>query len=109
MPETVTVAAADLQALTGVFSLSVKAFGSTLGHVPGFGAAIEACARLEAAAASASLPEDPVGAGQGEAIAYNVLLNGFMEAGFDRSEAFRLVEIRAAAASQLALARALHG
>ena len=109
MAETVTVSAADVQVVSEVLNLATRAFGSALVRVPGFGEALEACGRMTAAASIAGLPEDPMTGGAAMAITYHEMLTGLCEAGFERSEAFRLVEIQAATIAQLSLARSLHG
>ncbi|MGC1584081.1 MAG: hypothetical protein WA766_21545 [Candidatus Acidiferrales bacterium] len=108
MPDTVTVSAADVQVVSEVLNLATRAFGSALVRVPGFGEALEACGRMTSAASLAQLPEDPLSGNKPMAIVYSELLRSYLEADFQRPEAFRLVEIQAAVAAQMALAR-LHG
>lgn len=105
----VTVSADDVRVVSDVLVVAARAFGSYLGNVPGFGAALEASARMAVAAERSAMPEDPVSSTKSMAIAYNEMLRAFMDSGFDESQAFRLLEIQASAAAQLGLAKALHG
>lgn len=109
MPDTVAVGADDVRLVTRALSVATSAFGSRLVAVPGFGDALEAAGRLEAAADQSAFPQDPVGASKMLAIGLHETFRNFMDAGFDQSEAFRLVEIQASASAQLGLARAIHG
>lgn len=109
MADTINVSTEDLRLVTGALRVATDAFGSRLVSVPGFGAALEAAGRLSSAADQAALPEDPVGGTKSLAIVYSEMLREFIDADFERSEAFRLVEIQAGMMAQLALARALHG
>jgi hypothetical protein len=109
MSDTVTVSTADVQVVSAALMGAAQAFGCALGTMPGFSAAMEACCRLSEAVASADMPEDPVSGTRQMAIAYHEMMLGLCDAGFDRTEAFRLVEIQASATAQLGLARALHG
>jgi len=85
--------------------MAARAFGSAMGQIPGFGAAIEACGRLETAAAQSELPDDPVSGPQEAAIRAGALLEAFLDQGFDRSEAFCMVHLWV----QSALMHAVHG
>lgn len=109
MSDTVEVLASDVAVVNEVLMIAAKAFGSTLGVVPGFGAALEACGRMSVAAAQAQMPEDPVTDSKAMAIAYSELLRTYLEADFERHEAFRLVEIQAQTGAQLSLMRLMHG
>jgi hypothetical protein len=107
--DTVTVSAADVQVVTGVFILAAHAFGSTLGAVPGFGAAIEACGRLANAAPGDGMPEDPVTGVRQMAITHHELMLAYEDAGFDHSEAFVFTVNYAQATAQAAALRMFSG
>ena len=109
MSDTVQVSATDVQIVSDVLTLAARAFGSALGTVPHFGDALEACGRMAIAAERAQLPEDPVGADKALAIVYSEMVATFCDAGLERHEAFRLVEIQAQAAAQLGLMKSIHG
>jgi hypothetical protein len=109
MPDTVTVAAADLQRLTNVFGIATRAFGGNLGQIPGFGDALEACARLEIALSQAQMPEDPVPGGKVLAIALHEQLLEYESADFERHEAFELVKMHAAIVLNVGALRSMHG
>ena len=109
MPDTVEVAASDVQVVNEVLLTAFRAFGGSLVHVPHFGDAIEACTRMTAAAQQAQMPEDPVSGDKALAIALHETLREYADAGFDEHQAFRLVEIRAQAVAQLGLMRTMHG
>ena len=109
MSDTVQVSASDVQIVSDVLSLAARAFGSTFQHVPHFGDALEACNRMAMAAQQAQMPEDPVTDSKALAIAYSELLRTYLEADFERHEAFRLVEIQAQTGAQLSLMRLMHG
>lgn len=108
MPD-VAVSADDVRVVSDVLTLASRAFGSHLGAIPGFGAALEACGRMSVAAERSELPEDPISNSKSLAIAFNEMMRDYMEADFDRTEAFRLTEIQASAIAQIGLARTLHG
>jgi hypothetical protein len=109
LTDTVAVSAADIKAVSAVFTLAMAACGPNLDDVPGFSAAMQACIRMACAAEAAGLPADPVSGNKALAIAYHEMLSDFTDAGFERHEAFRMVEIQAQATAQLGLMRAVHG
>ena len=91
MPETVQVAADDVRVVTDVLTLAAKAFGSALQYVPHFGDALEACGRMSAGAEQSQMPEDPVAPPAQIAIAHHEVMNAYLNAGFERGEAFAIV------------------
>jgi len=91
MPDTSTVLTDDIRAVTSVLTIAAAAFGSSLGHIPGFGAAIEACARLATAAQQQAMPDDPVGGLVQAAIGHHEAMLAYERAGFGRPEAFMIV------------------
>ena len=91
MPDTVQVAADDVRVVTDVLTLAAKAFGSALQYVPHFGDALEACGRMGRAADTGGMPEDPVAPPAQIAIAHHEVLNAYLNAGFERDEAFTIV------------------
>lgn len=109
MAETVSVAADDVRCVSAVLGMAARAFGSALCGIPGFGGALEACGRLDAAAAQAEMPEDPVTTPQQMAIYHHQMLIDYMNAGFERSEAFVIVHAWAAAGANASALRGIHG
>lgn len=105
----VTVAADDVRLVTDALNVAVTAYGAQLVRVPGFGDALEAAGRLNMATQQAAMPQDPVSSGKVMAIAFHRALEDLCEEGFERSEAFALVQIQAQAVAQLGIAKALHG
>ena len=92
----VTVCADDVSTVCVVYDVISKAFGSVLGQVPGFGAALEACGRMMAATAAAEggMPPDPVAGPAEGAILHFDLVRHYQEAGFSREEAFAIVMVQ---------------
>ena len=109
MSETISVSATDVRLVTRALGVATSAFGARLVAVPGFGDALEAAGRLAEAAEQSVFPPDPVTGCKTLAIMYHEMLRDFIDAGFDQSEAFRLLEIQASASAQMGIARALHG
>ena len=109
MPDTVTVAAEDVQVVTDVLTLAAKAFGSALQYIPHFGDALEACGRMGNATEQAQLPEDPVPGPAQIAIAHHEMLRTYMTAGFEREEAFGIVLTYISANAAASAMRIQHG
>ena len=109
MTDTVTVAADDVATVTAVFDVAARAFGSTLGHIPGFGAALEACSRMQAASAQASLPQDPVSGPDEVAIRHHELMSSYERAGFSEDQAFVIALAYIQASAQGHALRSLGG
>ena len=97
--ETCEVATDDLRAVTGLLNVLARTFGSNLQMMPGFGAALEAMGRLELAAEHAGLPDDPVVGLLEIAVRQHAIMEAYMTAGFDRSEAFSLTHAHVAGAA----------
>ena len=110
MADTATVLSDDIRTVTAVLGIAATAFGSYLGAVPGFGAALEACGRLSAAAEQTAMPEDPVGGLDQTAIGHHEAMMAYERAGFERPEAFTIIlEFIQANASAVALRGLAHG
>ena len=93
-----------------MLGIAATAFGSALGHIPGFGAALEACGRLAVAAQQSGLPEDPVGGLDQTAIGHHEAMLAYERAGFERPEAFTIIlSLIQANASAVALRGMAHG
>lgn len=105
----VTVSPDDIRAVTSVLGIAATAFGASLGHIPGFGAALEACGRLATAAENQAMPADPVGGIDQAAIGHHEAMLAYERAGFTREESFAItLSLVQANASAIAL-RGLQG
>ncbi len=109
MADTVTVSAADVRIVSGVLTVAARAFGSYLGEVPGFGQALEACGRLEAAVVSSGMPEDPVTGSKALAITLHEAMGEYEAAGFGRHEALEFVKMQAAIVLNIGAMRSIRG
>ena len=109
MAEPVTVDADDVRCVSAVLGMAARAFGTSMMAIPAFGAALEACGRLDAAADQAQMPEDPVTTPQHLAIVHHEFLTAYMDAGFERSEAFAAVHAYISATANASALRGLHG
>jgi hypothetical protein len=107
--DTVTVSAADVQVVTTVLSVAARAFGSSMGEIPLFGAALEACGRMSAAADASALPDDPVKSIDEMAVVHHEMMSAYDRAGFDHSEAFTIVLTYITANAHAIAMRASHG
>ena len=109
MPEPVTVDADDVRCVSAVFGMAARAFGTSMMAIPAFGAALEACGRLDAAAAQSQMPEDPVTTPQTMAIFHHQMLLDYENAGFERSEAFAVVYAWVSAGASASALRGING
>ena len=107
MPETVTISADDARSVSFALTMAAVVGGTVLAQLPGFGAALEANARLSAALnATPDMPEDPVSSPEEGAIGVHEAMLTYERAGFAHEEAFALVMAHVQAA---ATGRALRG
>jgi hypothetical protein len=106
--DAVSVSPDDVRTVTAVLSIAAAAYGSVLGNVPGFGAALEACARMSGAAPEV-MPEDPVNGIDQTAIANHELMLAWERADFTREEAFALTLAVVQAGAQAAVLQAARG
>lgn len=108
MADTVTVQRDDVKAVAAVFGLALQAFGPAGHLVPGVSQAADACERMLAAAAN-PMPEDPVPVPLQNAITCYELMDTYVHAGFERSEAFTIVHTLIAANASVWAMRGMHG
>jgi len=109
MPETVTVDADDVRCVAEVFSVAATAFGSSLQHIPHFGDALEACARMGQAAVQSQMPDDPVPGPAQIAVIHHEMLLAYQNAGFDNEQAFAIVLTYISANASASAIRHLNG
>jgi hypothetical protein len=109
MAEQCAVAVADVRLIGEVLTLASKAFGSNLGAVPGFGAALEACGRLEAAADMAMFADSVADGVSRLAQSDRRTYDAYTEAGFDEEQAFSILMVSVAMRASMTVAKMTGG
>lgn len=92
----VTVSADDVRLVTAALG-GLSAAVSIAVLVPGFPEALEAAQRLAIAAGQAGMPPDPVSGPEQMAIAHHQVLEAYIGQGFERDEAFAMLQMIVAA------------
>ena len=109
MADTVAVSAGDVRVVSSVLTVAASTFGSRMGQIPGFGAALEACGRMCMAAADAGMPESPISVPAQVAIAHNEMMRVYMDAEFTREEAYGVLLTYISANAQASALRSARG